>query len=163
ALARNATVVPALLCGATAAPLSGLPTALAELSLRQAVELHDASFNDDCARPAASLGLSRTRSFLKPVLWAGAAGLAAIVLFLAASAGMGPWRASHERNARVAALLATAVTQIDQTAYEFAFASYQQVLSFDSANRAALDGGADAARLWLEHFHVVVSEGQKAE
>ena len=163
ALARKATVVPVLVGGATAAALSGLPTALADLSLRQAVELRDASFNDDCGRLAASLGLSPTHSFLKPALWAGAAGVAALVLFLAANAGVGPWRAAHERHARVAALLETAVTQIDQTAYESAFDSYQQVLSLDSSNRAALDGQAGAAMLWLEHFHVLVSEGQKAE
>ena len=147
ALARKATVVPVLVGGATTAALAGLPTALAELSLRQAVELRDASFNDDCGRLAASLGLSRTRSFLTPVLWAGAAGVVAIVvLFLAANAGVGPWRAAHERTARVAALLETAVTQIDQTAYESAFDSYAQVLSVDSSNRPALDGQSARAR-----------------
>jgi tetratricopeptide (TPR) repeat protein len=163
ALARRASVVPVFVGGATPAALSGLPASLADLSFHQAVELHDASFKDDCNRLAVSLELVRTRAFPRPLLWSAAAALAAIALFLAASAGIGPWRASHERNTRVADLLRTAATQSSQMEYESAFDSYQQVLSLDSSNRAALNGQVEAAMLWLEHFHVLVGEGQKAE
>jgi tetratricopeptide (TPR) repeat protein len=163
ALARKANVVPVFVGGATAAALSGLPASLADLSLRQAVELHDASFKDDCTRLATSLQLARRRSLPKPLLWSAAAALVAVALLLAANAGIGPWRASHERNARVAGLLATAATQSSLTEYESAFDSYQQVLSLDSSSRAALNGQVEAAMLWLENFHVLVGEGQKAE
>jgi tetratricopeptide (TPR) repeat protein len=163
ALARKATVVPVFVGGATAAALSGLPAALADLSFHQAVELHDASFIDDCTRLATSLGLAQTRSFPKPVFWFAAAAVAAIALFFAASAGLGPWRASHERHARIALLFKTAATQRSQMEYESAFDSYQQILGLDPVNRAALDGQVDAAMPWLENFHVLVGEGQKAE
>jgi tetratricopeptide (TPR) repeat protein len=163
ALARKANVVPVFVGGATAAALSGLPASLADLSLHQAVELHDASFKDDCTRLATSLQLARRRSLPRPVLWSAAAALVAVVLLLAANAGIGPWRASHERSARVAGLLETAATQSSLTDYESAFDSYQQVLSLDSSNRAALNGQVEAAMLWLENFHVLVGEGQKAE
>src|SRR5262249_54860933 len=78
ALAGKANVVPVLVGGVTAAALSGLPTALASLSLREAVELRDSSFTDDCGRLATSLGLSRTRIFARPLLWIGATASAAI-------------------------------------------------------------------------------------
>jgi tetratricopeptide (TPR) repeat protein len=163
ALARKANVVPVLVGGATAAALSGLPASLADLSFRQAVELHDASFKDDCRRLVTSLGLPLTRSLPKSVLWPAAAAFAAIVLVVAANAGVGPWRASRERSARVAGLLKTAATQSSQTEYESAFDSYQQALNLEPSNRAAVSGQVEAAMLWLEHFHVLVSEGQKAE
>ncbi len=163
ALARKANVVPVFVGGATAAALSGLPASLADLSFRQAVELHDGSFKDDCNRLATSLELARSRSFLKPLLWSAAAAVLAIALLLAANAGIGPWRASRERNARVADLLKTAATQSSQTEYESAVDSYQQVLGLEYSNRAALDGQVEAAMLWLENFHVLAGEGQKAE
>jgi tetratricopeptide (TPR) repeat protein len=163
ALARKANVVPVFVGGATAAALSGLPAALADLSFHQAVELHDTSFKDDCTRLATSLKLAPTRAFPRPLLWSAAAAVIAIALFLGANAGIGPWRASHERNARIDQLFKTATTQSSQTEYESAFDSYQQILSLDPSNRAALDGQVDAAMLWLENFHVLVGEGQKAD
>jgi tetratricopeptide (TPR) repeat protein len=163
ALARKANVVPLFVGGATSALLSGLPAALADLSFHQAVELHDASFKDDCTRLTASLGLARSGSFPKPLLWSSAAAVAAIGLFLAVNAGIGPWRASHERGARISQLFNTAATQSSQTEYESAFDSYQQILGLDPSSRAALDGQVDAAMRWLENFHVVAGDGQKAE
>ncbi|MEP7309815.1 MAG: toll/interleukin-1 receptor domain-containing protein [Acidobacteriota bacterium] len=163
ALARKADVVPVFVGGATAAALAALPAALADLSLHQAVELHDGSFKEDCHRLATSLKLTRARAFPRSLLWSAAAVLVVIALVLAANAGIGPWRASRERQARVAALLKTAATQSSQTEYQSAFDSYQQVLGLEYANGAALDGQVDAAMLWLENFHVLVGEGQKAE
>ena len=164
ALARKANVVPVFVGGATAAALSALPAALANLSFHQAVELRDASFKDDCRRLAAALRLAPTRSVRTSfLLWSGAATLVAVMLLIAANAGIGPWRASRERSTRVAELVKTAALQTSHTEYESAFDSYQQALSLDSSNRAALTGRVEAAMQWLQHFHVLVGEGQKAE
>jgi hypothetical protein len=124
ALARKVNVVPVFVGGATAAALSGLPPALADLSFRQAVELRDSSFKDDCSRLAASLGLTRSRSLSRVALWSGVAMLVGLVLLIgAAVAGLGPWRASRERRTRVTGLLETAETQSRLTEYESAFDS----------------------------------------
>jgi tetratricopeptide (TPR) repeat protein len=164
ALARKANVVPVFVGGATAAALSALPAALASLSFHQAVELRDASFKDDCRRLATALRLAPTRSVPRSVLlWSGAAALGTVMLLLAANAGIGPWRASHERSARVTELVKTAALQSSHAEYESAFASYQEALNLDSSNRAALNGRVEAAMLWLQHFRVLVGEGQKAE
>jgi tetratricopeptide (TPR) repeat protein len=163
ALARQATVVPVFVGGATATALTGLPAALADLPFHQAMELHDTSFTDDCVRLAASLKLRRGGSLPRPWPWIAVAVAAVVAVVLAASAGIGPWRASHERRARIAQLFGTAAVQTRDKEYEAAVASYQQVLGLEPTNRAALDGEADAAMLWLEHFHVLVGEGQKAE
>jgi tetratricopeptide (TPR) repeat protein len=163
ALGRVVNVVPVFVGGATSAALSQLPHELADLSSRQAIELRDDSFKDDCTRLAASLNLTRRRSLSGPWLWAGAAAVVAIALVLAYNAGVGPWRAARERSARVAQLLETAATQTSQAEYESAFDSYQQILTIESTNRTALDGQVDAAMRWIENFHVLVSEGQKAE
>jgi hypothetical protein len=137
---------------------------LADLPFHQAVELHDTSFADDCDRLAHSLNLTRTRSIQKPLLWsAGTVVVVAAAVAAAMSAGVGPWRSSHERRQQIAQLLQTAATQSHQTEYESAFDSYQQVLVLDPTNRRALDGQVDAAMMWLEHFHVLVGEGQRAE
>lgn len=164
ALDRKANVVPVFVGGATAAALTGLPAALADLSFHQAVELHDATFADDCGHLAASLRLGRTGSISKSLLWSAAAAVVVVVaLVITASAGVGPWRASHERQTRIAQLLKTAATQTSQTEHQSAFESYQEVLSLEPSNRSALDGEVDAAMAWLENFHVLVGEGQRAE
>jgi hypothetical protein len=162
ALARKANVVPILVGGATAATLSGLPPALADLSFRQAVELHDSSFKDDCTHLVESLKLTRTRSVSKPLLWSAAA-VVTIATLLTINMGIGTWRSSRERNARITQLFKTAATQSSQTDHESAFDSYQQILNLAPTNRAALDGQVDVAMQWLEHFHVIVGEGQKSE
>ncbi len=100
----------------------------------------------------------------RPWLWVAAAAVAVgIAVVLAANAGLGPWRAGRERRDRIAQLMQTAATQSQQTAYESAVDSYQQVLDVDPTNRAALDSQVDAAMRWLENFHVLIPEGQRAE
>src|SRR5262249_25335144 len=128
ALGRGVNVVPVFVGGATAAALSQLPRDLADLSSRQAIVLRDDSFKDDCTRLAASLNLTKNRSVPSAWLWTGAAAVVAIALIIAFSAGLGPWRATRERSARVAQLLQTAATQSSQGEYESAFDSYQQIL-----------------------------------
>jgi len=152
--------VPVFVGGANANELTGLPAALADLSFHQAVELRDASFKDDCGRLARELKLTRNLSF---VPWLTGAALLALLIVAAANIGLGPWHDAHERKIRIAQLLKTAGAQAGQREYESAFQSYRQVLALDLANPTALDGQVDAAMLWLENFHVLTPEGQKAE
>jgi tetratricopeptide (TPR) repeat protein len=163
ALARAVNVVPVFVGGASASMLSKMPHELLELTRRQAIQLRDDSFKDDCTRLATALKLTQERTLSRPWFLASAAAIIAIALLLAFSAGIGPWRASRERNARVDQLLQTAATQSDRAQYESAVDSYQQILNLDFSNRAALDGQTDAAMRWVENFHVLVGEGQKAE
>ena len=165
ALAAKKTVVPLLVGGAAVSCLATLPAVLADLSFHQALELHDSSFDDDCDRLLKKLKQSGTipLALKKPALWIAAAMIVALSLLTAARMGLGPWRASHERKLRIEQLLHTAGAQAEQTEYESAFESYQQILRLDSSNRAAQDGQVDAAMRWLEDFHVLTPEGQKPE
>jgi len=163
ALRQKKTVVPVFVGGATPAALTALPASLADLPFHQAVDIRDSSFDDDCARLAAKLQL--TPKFLKkPVLLAlGAVAICGLLAFVVAQAGIGPWKAAHERDVQVASLLKTAQAHMQEKEYESAFQSYQQTLSLDANKTLALDGQLKAATLWLEHFHVVTPEGQKSE
>jgi len=162
ALGQKKIVVPVFVGGTSPAALTGLPPALADLPFHQAIELRDASFNEDCDRLAAKLKLSPGLR-LKP-LWAIAAlAVLGFLTFLAAQNGLGPWHASHERRLQMARLISTAQTDLHESEYESAFQAFQQALALDPNNTAALDGQVDAAMLWLDHFHVLTSEGQKSE
>ncbi len=161
-LKQKKTVVPVFVGGATPSSLTDLPPTLADLSFHQAIELRDASFNDDCDRLAAKLGL--TPSILgRPVWLVAAAAVLGLLLWVAAQAGLGPWQASHERKLQVARLLSTAQTHLRESESESAFQSFQQTLALEPNNPAALEGQVNAAMLWLDHFSVVTPEGQKAE
>jgi len=162
ALGQKKIVVPVFVGGTSPAALTGLPPALADLPFHQAIELRDASFNEDCDRLAAKLKLSPGLR-LKP-LWAIAAvAVLGFLTFLAAHNGLGPWHGSHERRLQMARLLSTAQTDLHESEYESAFQAFQQALALDPNNTAALDGQVDAAMLWLDHFHVLTPEGQKSE
>jgi len=165
ALSAKKTVIPVLVGGTPASCLGTLPTALADLSFHQAVELHDSSFDDDCNRLLKKLKQSGIvpSALRKPALWIAAATIMALSVFTAARMGLGPWRASHERKLHIEQLLHTAGAQAEQNEYESAFESYQQILRLDSDNRAAQDAQVDAAMRWLQNFHVLASEGQKPE
>ena len=163
ALTKKKNVVPVFVGGATAAALTALPTMLADLPFHQAIELHDSSFSDDCNRLAQKLQL-KSRVSKKPlVVLAAVAALLAILAFVAANLGLGPWRASHERKLQITQLLKTASTQLSESEYPSAFQSYQQTLAVDPTNQTALDGQVDSAMLWLQNFHVPTPEGQKSE
>jgi tetratricopeptide (TPR) repeat protein len=166
ALSAKKTVVPVLVGGAPFSCLDTLPAALADLSFHQAVELRDSSFNDDCDRLLKNLtqsGAVPSAGKRKALFWIAAATIVALSVIAAARIGLGPWRVSHDRKLRIDQLLHTARAQAEQTEYESAFASYQQILQFDSGSKAAQDGQVDAAMRWLENFHVLAPEGQKAE
>ena len=165
ALSAKKTVVPVLVGGTPVSCLGTLPAALADLSFEQAVELHDSSFNDDCDRLLKKLKQSGAipLALKTPALWIAAATITALLVLTAARMGLGPWGASHERKLQIKQLLHTAGAQAEQTEYESAFDSYQQILRLDSSNRAAQEGQVDAAMRWLENFHVLAPEGQRPE
>jgi tetratricopeptide (TPR) repeat protein len=165
ALARKITVIPVLVGGARADEIAGLPPALAELSFRQAVELRDPTFKEDCDRLAKSLGApERPRSSFKNVrIWAGSLAALMLLLLILNWAGIGPWHAYRERSAHIQQLLRTAQAQTNFGEYEPAFKTYQEILHLDSTNRAAARMQVDSAMLWSEHFHALVGENQKAE
>jgi tetratricopeptide (TPR) repeat protein len=165
ALSVKKTVVPVLVGGAPVSCLDTLPAALADLSFHQAVELRDSSFNDDCDRLLKNLKESGAipPALKKTAVWIAVATIVALSVIAAARIGLGPWRASHDRKLRIDQLVHTARAQAEQTEYESAFESYQQILQFDSGSKAAQDGQVDAAMRWLENFHVLAPEGQKAE
>jgi tetratricopeptide (TPR) repeat protein len=165
ALSAKKTVVPVLVGGAPVSCLATLPAALADLSFQQAVELHDSSFNDDCDRLSKKLQQSTAipRALKEPALWIAGATMTALLVLTAARMGFGPWAGSHERKLQIEQLLRTAGTQAEQTEYESAFASYQQILRLDSSNKAAQKRQVDAAMRWLDNFHVLASEGQRPE
>ena len=165
ALSAKKTVVPVLVGGTPVSCLGTLPAALADLSFQQAVELHDSTFNDDCDRLSKKLKQSGAvpLALKKPALWIAAATITALLLLTAARMGLGPWGAAHERKLKIEQLLHTAAVQAEQTEYESAFDSYQQILRLDSSNRAAEKRQVDAAMRWLENFHVLASEGQRPE
>jgi hypothetical protein len=172
ALQRKVTIIPVLVGGANIAQLTDLPESLIDLPLHQADELHDATFKEDCARLANALrahpGLGaaplRTKGAQKTIaVWTCA--LVAFIALVAAFSrfiGIGPFGENQTRS-RVHALLDTAQTQINQAEYEPAFKTYGEVLRVDPGNRTAMDRQVDAAMLWLQDFHVIIGEGQKAE
>ena len=61
ALARQITIVPVLVGGASMAQLTGLPDSLAALSQYEAAELRDSTFREDCVRLARHCALPRRR------------------------------------------------------------------------------------------------------
>jgi tetratricopeptide (TPR) repeat protein len=165
ALSAKKTVVPVLVGGSPLSSLATLPAVLADLSFHQAMELRDSSFNDDCDRLLKKLKQSGAvpRALKKPALWIASAMIVALSVLTAARMGLGPWHASHESKLHIEQLLHTARAQVEQTEYESAFSSYEQILQLDSGNEAAQNGQVDAAMRWLENYHVLAPEGQKAE
>ena len=160
ALQRKVTVIPVLVGGASAAQLSGLPGSIAEMALRQAVEIRDTTFKEDCRRLEAALRVPATRS--RQFRWiAAVAGLAVLALGLAAWLGSRPRK--HEPDVRVSQLLNTAHTQMDLGEYERAFRSYGEALRIDFLAPSAAEGQLDAAMLWAENFRVTLREGEHPE
>ena len=172
ALARQVTIVPVLVGGATMAELNGLPGKLSAISEYEAVELHDSTFSEDCARLAKSLHLEpmvsteptgskigRKKAFIALL------GATALIGLLLGSGwmGIGPWSEYRARQATIDEMFATGRTQGDRAEYESAYKTYQGLLKIDPRNRAAMDLQLDAAMRWLEDFHVIAPDGAKAE
>jgi tetratricopeptide (TPR) repeat protein len=172
ALNRKATIIPVLVGGANMAQVADLPETLTELPLHQAAELRDDTFKQDCARLANAIsvhpGLQPRPLEHNPrnrrIAWiAGSAAFLALLLAIPSFIGIGPLGDYQAQKSRVHELLNTAHTQINQAEYEPAFKTYEAALKLDPRNGTAMDGQVDAAMLWLQNFHVIIGEGQKAE
>ena len=173
ALAKHITIVPVLVGGASMAQLTELPEKLARLPLYQAAELRDNTFKDDCTRlakavsaqPGLEIGEAENKTKGKKLfLWTGViVALFGLLFALSKVVGIGPWSEYQARKATIRRLVATARTQTDQAEYQSAFKTYQDVLKVDTANGSVMDLQVDEAMLWLQDFHVVIGEGQKAE
>jgi tetratricopeptide (TPR) repeat protein len=172
ALKRKATIIPVLVGGANMAQLTDLPESLIELPFHQAAELRDDTFREDCARLANALSMHpglgarplKKIAQNRRIAWiAGSAAFLALLLAISSLIGIGPWSNYRAQKIRVHQLLNTAQTQITQGEYEPAFKTYEAALKLDSGNRTAMDRQVDAAMLWLQDFHVIIGEGQKAE
>ena len=164
-LARQMTIVPVLVGGASIGQFAGLPEKLAGISQYQVAELGDKTFNDDCRRMAASLGLQPTappepKKTSKAKLWVAVS----IGLLLAASAvvGISRWNQDRALKATLDPIFATAKLQAERGEYESAFFTYQGLLKNDPTNRQAMDLQVDSAMNWLEDFHAVDAGGLKA-
>ena len=173
ALNRKATVIPVLVGGANMAQLTNLPESLTDLPFHQAAELRDTTFKEDCVRLANALrahpGLdtqpleSKIRRERRLLWIAGPVVFIALLIAVSSFFGIGPLSDYRAQNSRVHQLLDTARTQTNQAEYESAFKTYQDALKLEPTNRTALDGQVNAAMLWLQDFHAIVGEGQKAE
>jgi tetratricopeptide (TPR) repeat protein len=166
ALTRKTLLIPVLVGSASMTQLTDLPPSLTELPLHEAIEIRDSTFKDDCARLASALGPpSNVRAPRKKLAgWMGAS--AVIIVLLAALSiwvGVGPWNNYHQRKVRIEQILNTARTQTEQGEFESAFRSYQDALKLGPGESPVMDRQLDTAMLWVENFHIVVGEGQKAE
>lgn len=164
-LARQMTIVPVLVGGASIEQLTGLPEKLAVISQYEVAELRDKTFNDDCRRLTDSLGLRPTApeppaKTNKAWLWA--AVLVGILLAAGAWVGIARWNEKRALHATIDPIFATAKLQADRGEYEAAFWTYQGLLKNDAMNRQAMDLQVDAAMNWLEDFRAVDAGGVKA-
>jgi tetratricopeptide (TPR) repeat protein len=154
------------------AQLTDLPENLAELPLHQAAELRDDTFKEDCVRLANALSVHpgletqplRRSARKRRIAWlAASAALLPSLLGILTFLGIGPLGDYQAQKTRVHELLNTAQTQMNQAEYEPAFNTYEAALKLRPGDRAAMNRQVDAAMLWLQNFHVIIGEGQKAE
>ena len=173
ALARQITIVPVMVGGATIAEFTGLPANLSALSQYEAAELRDSTFSDDCTRLAKSLKLQpattaepagrKIGSKRALMLLLGTPLLIALLFGVSGWLGIGPWGEYRAHQAAIGQMFATAKTQADRGEYESAFKTYQDLLKTDPGNRIALDQQVDAAMGWLDDFHVIAPGGGDAD
>jgi tetratricopeptide (TPR) repeat protein len=172
ALARQITIVPVLVGGASMSQLSGLPDSLAALSQYEAAELRDSTFKEDCVRLASALRAappaqpkpagSKIGRYKRLIVAVGVAALMGLLLAATGWMGVGPLAAYRARKAAIDELFATARTQ-SIADYQAAFKTYQNLLKIDPRNPSAMDLQLNTAMRWLENFQVTVVEGRKLE
>lgn len=160
ALQRSVTVIPVLVGGAGIDQLADLPESFASLRFRQAAELRDATFKEDCQRLARSLGAAGERGARAGVRRKVLLGVGAVAALMLATV---LFRFAGREDPQVQRLLATARVQTEQGEYEPAFHTYGEALRLDPEHQRALDLQVDAAMLWLQNFRVLAAEGQKVE
>jgi tetratricopeptide (TPR) repeat protein len=173
ALARQITIVPVLVGGASMALLSGLPDSLAALSQYEAAELRDSTFKEDCVRlakalrpppstPAEGVG-GRLGRYKRLMVAVGVMVMMVVLLAATGWMGIGPLGAYRARKAAIEEMFATARTQTARADYQAAFKTYQNLLKIDPRNPSALDLQLNIAMRWLENFEVTEVEGRKVE
>jgi tetratricopeptide (TPR) repeat protein len=171
ALARQITIVPVLVGGASMAQLVGLPDKLAALSQYEAAELRDSTFKEDCVRLANALrsgthaerGVSKVSRYKRLIVAIGVTALMGLLLAATGWMGVGPLGAYRARKAAIEEMFATARTQTVRADYAAAFKTYQNLLKMDPRNPSAMDLQLNNAMRWLENFQVTVVEGRKVE
>jgi tetratricopeptide (TPR) repeat protein len=174
ALARQITIVPVLVGGASMAQLTGLPDSLAALSQYEAAELRDSTFKEDCERLAKALRSgagaaqaepagSRISRYKRLIVAVGVVALMSLLLAATGWMGVGPLGAYRARKAAIEEMFATARTQSAHADYQAAFKTYQNLLKIDPRNPSAMDLQLNTAMRWLENFDVPVVEGRKLE
>ena len=173
ALARQITIVPVLVGGASMAQLTGLPDSLAALSQYEAAELRDSTFREDCVRlanalrpaaaaPAESTG-SKIGRYKRLIVAVGVTVAMGMLLAATGWMGIGPLGAYRARKAAIDEMFATARTQTVRADYQAAFKTYQNLLKIDPRNPSAVEQQLNTAMRWLENFEVTVVEGRKLE
>ena len=154
ALRLNKIVIPVLVGGASTAELAELPPGLAALAERQAIEIRDGSFKQDCERLV--FGARKRRRFVPLV----AAMVAAIAICLLLWLGVAPDMRAKTRANEIAA---TARVEMREHDYQRAFNTYGEALRLSPNSKGLQDEQLQAAMRWAEHFSVIAREDEKAE
>jgi tetratricopeptide (TPR) repeat protein len=101
------------------------------------------------------------RAWPHVMAWVG--GITAIIGLVASLAGGVTWFVKHhEQHAETQAKLALAQVQATQGDYQASVQTCADVLNVDPSNRSALNQQLHATMLWVENYHVVVTEGKSA-
>jgi tetratricopeptide (TPR) repeat protein len=102
------------------------------------------------------------RAWPQVMAWVG--GITAIIGLFASLAGGVTWFLNHhQRHAETQAKLALAQTQAQQGDYQASVQTCADILKADPTNRSALNQQLSTTMLWVENYHVVVSEGKSAD
>lgn len=101
------------------------------------------------------------RAWPHVMAWVG--GITAIIGLFASLAGGVAWFVNHHRHhAEIQAKLALAQAQATQGEYQASVQTCVDILKADPTDRSALNQQLDATMLWVENYHIVVSEGKSA-
>jgi tetratricopeptide (TPR) repeat protein len=101
------------------------------------------------------------RAWPHVMAWVG--GITAIIGLFASVAGGVAWFVNHHKqHAETQAKLALAQAQVKQGEYPASVQTYADILKADPTDRSALNQQLHATMLWVENYHVVVSEGKSA-
>jgi tetratricopeptide (TPR) repeat protein len=149
-------VIPVLVGGATTEEFKSLPPELSPLSLREAVELRDGSFQRDLEQLLSDIGRRRKR--FKVV-----AACIAVVIALSILLLLGPLRSWQETHEKANQEAETARFEMQQGDYQRAFDRFANALKLAPGDTKIKNGQVDAAMRWTEHFSVLAAEGEKSE
>jgi hypothetical protein len=126
ALRLNKIVVPVLVGGASPAELAGLPPDLAVLASRQAIEIRDGSFKQDCERLVS--GVTKRRSLVRLLAIAVAVVAVCLLIWMGLTPAIGA-------RARAREIAATARVEMAEHDYQRAFNTYGEALKLSPNNK----------------------------